>query len=277
MAANLDKMLRFIDDYQQQHPHYSSIQVVRSLRAYSREGYADIFWANVAGSNAAFVSEELDDLAVVLMGQSIDFAHFMTALSNQTRSGIRAIVKDSVLRVTSKAMTGRTNDAQEYTAAIKDTAQAIDTYLNEYGPTTYKPEALNDFLTQFASDQYYASDLVAFSVSRLLYQNAALSVREAILEASWFNYSDTVQRYLIETLGAKVSRRGYLINGVQVRQQIYERILTYLTIKRDIVTGHMLNRTYRKNIRPALIDHASDYFIQYLQRSLVYHHQELDS
>ncbi|MEM9806059.1 MAG: hypothetical protein AAF959_12325 [Cyanobacteria bacterium P01_D01_bin.56] len=274
MAANLDKMLQFIDDYQQRYPRDSSIQVVRSLRAYTRPAYANKFWEIVAGSNPNFVSGELDDQTVVLMGQSIDFAHFMAALSDQTWGGnLKSTVTDGFLWLTSKVMTGRGYDSREYTAAIGDTAQPIEVYLEKQGPDTYKPDVLSDLLTKFASEQDYASDLVAFAVGRLLYENPALSVRDAILEASWFNYSDTVRRYLVEMFGARVSPKGYIVNGVQVRQRIYERVRAYLIIKRDLVKGSVFNPDYRKRIRPALIDQATDYFIQYLQQALVYHHQ----
>lgn len=274
MAANLDKMLRFIDDYQQQRPQESSIQVVRSLRAYTRPSYANQFWEMVAGSNPTFVKGELDDQTVVLMGQRIDFAHFMAALSDQTWGGnLRSTVADGALWLSSKVMTGRGYDSREYTAAIGDTAQPIEVYIQKYGYRTYKPEVLSDLLKKFASDQDYASDLVAFAVGRLLYENSVLTVREAILEASWFNYSDTVRRYLVEMFGAQLSPNGYIVNGVLVRTRIYQRIKAYLLIKRDVVRGNAFSRTYRKRIRPALINHAGDYFIQYLQRSLIYHHQ----
>lgn len=274
MAANLDKMLRFIDDYQQQRPQESSIQVVRSLRAYTRPSYANQFWEMVAGSNPTFVKGELDDQTVVLMGQRIDFAHFMAALSDQTWGGnLRSTVTDGALWLSSKVITGWGYDSREYTAAIGDTAQPIEVYIQKYGYRTYKPEVLNDLLKKYASDQDYASDLLAFAVGRLLYENSALTVREAILEASWFNYSNTVRRYLAEMFGAQLSPNGYIANGVQVRTRIYERIRAYLLIKRDVIKGNAFSRTYRKRIRPALINHASDYFIQYLQRSLIYHYQ----
>lgn len=277
IAANLDKMLQFIDDYQQQRPHYSSSQVVRSLRAHTRPAYANQFWEIVAGDNPKFVQGELDDQTVVLMGQSIDFAHFIAALSDQTWGGnLRSTVADGLLWLTSKAVTGRGYDSREYTAAIGDTAQPIEVYLDKYGPGQYRPEDLNELLTKFASAQDYASDLVAFAVGRLLYETPTLSVRDAILEASWFNYSDTVRRYLVEMFGARLSPNRHIVNGVQVRQRICERIRAYLIIKRDVVKGTVFNRTYRRQIRPALIDHAGDHFIHYLQQSLVYHYQSLE-
>lgn len=274
MAASLDKMLQFIDEYQQQRPQESSIQVVRSLRAYTRASYASKFWEIVAGSNPAFVKGELDNESVVIMEQSIDFAHFMAALSDQTWGGnVWSIVSDGILWLTSKVMTGRGYDSREYTAAIGDTAQPIEVYLDKYGPKTYRSEHLSVLLEQFASEQDYASDLVAFAVGRLLYENPALSVKDAILEANWFNYADTVRRYLVDMFGAKLSPKGQLINGSDVRQRIAERIRAYLLIKRDVINGSVLDRTYRRLVRPALIDHASDYFITYLQQSLSNEHQ----
>ena len=271
MAANLDKMLQFINDYQQQRPQESSIQVVRSLRAYTRASYASKFWEIVAGSNPDFVKGELDDQSVVLMGQSIDFAHFIAALSDQTWGGnLGSTLSDGFLWLTSKAFTGRGYDSREYTAAIGDTAQPIEVYLDKYGPKVYDPENFNKLLGKFASGQDYASDLVAFAVGRLLYENSDLSVKAAILEASWFNYSGTVRRYLVDMFGAKVSSKGIIVNGAQVRTRISERIRAYLLIKRDIIKGSLFNNTYRQRIRPALIDHASDYFINYLQGALMY-------
>lgn len=274
MAANLDKMLRFIDDYQQQRPQESSIEVVRSLRAYTRASYANRFWEIVAGNNPTFVKGELDDQSVVLMGQSIDFAHFMAALSDQTWGGnLRSTLSDGALWISSKVLTGRGYDSREYTAAIGDTAQPIEVYLDKYGSQTYEPEALTQLMNQFASEQDYASDLVAFAVGRLLYENPALSVSSAISEASWFNYSDTVRRYLVDMFGARLAPKGFIVNGTQVRSRISERIRAYLLIKRDVIKGTAFNRTYRQRIRPALIDHASDHFIKYLQQSMVYHHR----
>ncbi len=274
MEANLAKMLTFIDDYQQKRPQESSIQVVRSLRAYTRASYANKFWELVAGSNPNFIKGELDNQSVVLMGQSIDFAHFMAALSDQAWGGnLGSTLSDGFLWLTSKAFTGRGYDSREYTAAIGDTAQPIEVYLDRYGPQVYKPEKLSELLGKFASAQDYASDLVAFAVGRLLYANPSLSVRAAILEASWFNYSGTVRRYLVDMFSAKVSAKGIIVNGSQVRTRISERVRAYLLIKRDIINGSIFNTTYRQRIRPALIDHASDYFIQYLQQALVHHHQ----
>ncbi|MEM9483913.1 MAG: hypothetical protein AAGA83_09510 [Cyanobacteria bacterium P01_F01_bin.116] len=270
MAANLDKMLRFIDDYQQQRPEESSIQVVRSLRAYTRASYANKFWEIVAGSNPTFVKGELDDQTIVLMGQSIDFAHFIAALSDQTWGGnLKSILSDGVLWLSSKLLTGRGYDSREYTAAIGDTAQPIEVYLDKYGPQTYDAEKLSKLMTNFASDQDYASDLVAFAVGRLMYENPSLSIKAAILEASWFNYADTVRRYLADMFGAKIAPKGFIVNGPDVRRRISERIRAYLLIKRDVIKGSIFNRTYRQRIRPALIDHASDHFIKYLQQAMV--------
>jgi hypothetical protein len=204
------------------------------------------------------------------MEQSIDFAHFIAALSDQTWGGnLGSTLSDGFLWLTSKALTGKGYDSREYTAAIGDTAQPIEVYLDKYGPQVYEPEKLSKLLGQFASEQDYASDLVAFAVGRLFYENPSLSVKAAILEASWFNYSGTVRRYLVDMFEAKVSSTGIIINGSQVRQRIAERIRAYLLIKRDVIKGGIFNRTYRQRIRPALIDHASDYFINYLQRTLV--------
>ncbi|MEM7066978.1 MAG: hypothetical protein AAF572_27920 [Cyanobacteria bacterium P01_B01_bin.77] len=273
MAANLEKMLQFIDEYQQQRPQKSSIQIVRSLRAYTRASYANKFWEIVAGSNPDFVKGELDDQTVVLMEQSIDFAHFIAALSDQTWGGnLQSTLSDGVLWLSSKLMTGRGYDSREYTAAIGDTAQPIEVYLDKYGRQTYQPDQLTDLLNKFASDQDYASDLVAFAVGRLLYENPALSVKAAILEASGFNYTDTVRHYLTEMFDAQMSPRGELVNGADVRTRIYERIRAYLLIKRDVISGSVFRRTYRKQIRPALINHASDHFIRHLQQALVSSH-----
>ena len=270
MEANLEKMLRFIDDYQQQRPQQSSIQVVRSLRAYTRASYANKFWEIVAGSNPDFVKGELDDQTVVIMGQSIDFAHFMAALSDQTWGGnLPSMLSDGALWLSSKVMTGRGYDSREYTAAIGDTAQPIEVYLDKYGLQAYRPDDLTDLLTKFASEQDYASDLVAFAVGRLLYENPNLTVKTAILEANWLQYSGTVRRYLVEMFDAKLSSAGQIVNGVQVRQRIIERIRAYLLIKRDVIKGSVFNRTYWKRVRPALVDQASDYFIRYLQKMLV--------
>lgn len=269
MAANLDKMLRFIDDYQQQRPAESSIQVVRSLRAYTRASYANKFWEIVAGSNPTFVKGELDDQTVVLMGQSIDFAHFIAALSDQTWGGnLKSTFSDGILWLSSKLLTGRGYDSREYTAAIGDTAQPIEVYLDKYGPHTYDTKKLSQLMNNFASDQDYASDLVAFAVGRLIYENPSLSIKAAILEASWFNYSDTVRRYLADMFDARISPKGFIVNGPDVRRRISERVRAYLLIKRDVIKGSVFNRTYRRRIRPALIDHASDHFIQYLQQAM---------
>ena len=270
MTAPLDKMLQFIDDYQQQRPRQSSIQVVRSLRAYTRASYANKFWEMVAGSNPDFVSGELDNQSVVLMEQSIDFAHFMAALSDQTWGGnLKSTLTDGFLWVTSKVLTGRGYDSREYTAAIGDTAQPIEVYLDKQGAATYQPEIFDELLDKFASEQDYASDLVAFAVGRLLYENPSLSVKAAILEARWLDYSNTVRRYLADMFGAMVSPQGVIMNGSEVRSRISERIRAYLLIKRDVIKGSIFNRTYRQRIRPALVEHATEHFIHYLQQALI--------
>lgn len=273
MAANLDKMLQFIDEYQQQRPQKSSIQIVRSLRSYTRASYASKFWEIVAGSNPDFIKGELDDQTVVLMAQSIDFAHFVAALSDQTWGGnLQSTLSDGLLWLSSKLVTGRGYDSREYTAAIGDTAQPIEVYLDKYGRQTYHPDQLTDLLNKFASDQDYASDLVAFAVGRLLYKNPALSVKEAILDANGFNYADTVRHYLSAMFDAQISPDGDIANGAAVRERIYERVRAYLLIKRDVISGSVFRRTYRQQIRPALINHASDHFIQYLQQALTFSH-----
>lgn len=269
MAANLDKMLQFIDNYQQQRSQKSSIQVVRSLRAYTRASYASKFWETVAGSNPTFIKGELDNQSVLLMEQSIDFAHFIAALSDQTWGGnLQSTLSDGALWLTSKVLTGRGYDSREYTAAVGDTAQPIEVYLDQYGANNYHPETLDTLLGKFASTQDYASDLVAFAVGRLLYENPKMSIKDAILEAKWFRYSGTVRRYLVDTFEAKVSTNGDIVNGAHVRARISERIRAYLLLKRDLIKGGVLNRTYWKRVRPTLVEHASDYFISYLQQAL---------
>ncbi|NEP55234.1 MAG: hypothetical protein F6K65_43220 [Moorea sp. SIO3C2] len=221
----------------------------------------------VAGSNPDFVSGELDDQTVVFMGQNIDFAHFIAALSDQAWGGnVLSVLSDGALWLTSKVVTGHGYDSREYTAAIGDTAQPIEIYLNKYGPDSYQPDVLADLLSKFASDQDYASDLAGFAVGRLLYRQPMLSVRSAILETSWLNYSKVVRRYLTDTFGAKLSPRGVIVNGAEIRTRIRERVRAYFLIKQDVVRGNIFHRTYRKQVRPALIDQASDHFITYLHK-----------
>ncbi|MEM8807810.1 MAG: hypothetical protein AAGF01_17460 [Cyanobacteria bacterium P01_G01_bin.38] len=68
----LEKMLGFIDTYQQQRSQLSSINVVRSLRAYTRPSYASQFWELAAGKNPDFIKGELDDQSTVMMCKEID-------------------------------------------------------------------------------------------------------------------------------------------------------------------------------------------------------------
>lgn len=261
----LSKMLRFIDDYQRQRPEQSSIAIVRELRAYTRESYANRFWELVAGSNPDFVAGELDNQTVVIAGQSIDFAHFMAALSDQAWGGnVWSTLVDGFLWATSRLISGYGYDSREYTAAIGDTAQPIEIYLDKYGGDVYKVDELADLLGKFASAQDYASDITAFVVGRFIYEQPGLSIKAAILKTDELAYSACVRRYLAESFGAEVTTTGLVSNVDGVRDRICDRIRAYLLIKRDLIKTDILNRTYWKQVRPALIDQATQYFVEYL-------------
>ncbi|MEO0757073.1 MAG: hypothetical protein AAFY78_09390 [Cyanobacteria bacterium J06648_16] len=264
----LAKMLRFIDTYQQQHPQQSSIQVARALRAYTRPVYADRFWELVAGNNPDFVAGELDNATVVMGGQLIDFAHFMASLSDQSWGGnVASTVSDGLLWLASKAVSGRGFDSREYTAAIGDTAQPIEVYLDKHGGQTYQPDVLADLLNRFASDQDYASDLLAYRVGRLLADAPRMPLAEAIQTADRLSYADAVAAYLTDAFGAQLAEQQIEnIDGVKTR--IYERIRAYLLIKRDALRASLLNRTYWRQVRPALMRQATDHFVAYLTRAL---------
>lgn len=264
----LEKMLGFIDTYQQQRLHLSSINVVRSLRAYTRPSYASKFWELVAGKNPDFVKGELDDQSAVMMDKEIDFAHFMAALSDQAWGGnLFSTLSDGALWLASKVVTGHGYDSREYTAAIGDTAQPIEIYLDKHGGKQYDASLLQDMLGKFASVKDYDSDLVAFVVGRILYKNPGLSVKNAILQADQMSFDDGIRDYLSQMFGAQFDK-GTWQNVASVKERICDRIQAYLLIKRDAIRADILNRTYWKQVRPALINQAADHFLDYLRQSL---------
>ncbi|MEO0455685.1 MAG: hypothetical protein AAF152_03765 [Cyanobacteria bacterium P01_A01_bin.114] len=264
----LDKMLGFIDAYQQQRSHLSSINVVRSLRAYTRPTYASKFWELVAGKNPDFIKGELDDQSVVIMGKEIDFAHFIAALSDQSWGGnLFSTLSDGALWIASKVATGHGYDSREYTAAIGDTAQPIEVYLDKHGGKHYDASALQDLLSKFASVKDYDSDLVAFVVGRLLYKNPGLPIKDAILQADQIRFVDGARDYLTQMFGARFEQ-GAWQNVDSVKARVRDRIQAYLLIKRDAIRADILNRTYWKQVRPALINQAADHFITYLKNSI---------
>ncbi len=265
-AATLDKMLRFIDTYQQRQTG-PTMGVVRSLRAYTRPAYVTQFWQLVAGDNPDFVAGELD-ADVVLSGQTLDFAHFIASLSDQTWGGnLASTVSDGLLWLASKAVSGRGFDSREYTAAIGDTAQPIEIYLDKHGSDTYDAAALTELLGRFASDADYAADLLAYKVGRLLVTSPQLSLVAAIHAADQTPYPEIVQDYLTQSFGAQFAD-GQMTNRSTVTQRIYERIRAYLLIKRDALRASLLNRDYWKQVRPALMQQATAHFMTYLDGHL---------
>jgi hypothetical protein len=269
MDSALEKMLRFIDDYQRQHSHKSSMTLVRELRAYTRASYANKFWELVAGSNPDFVTGELDNQTVMISGKAIDFAHFMAALSDQAWGGnLFSVLVDGFLWASSRIVRGRGYDSREYTAAIGDTAQPIEIYLDKYGPQQHRAAELGEMLQKFASDQDYDSDIVAYLVGRFLYEQPELSIKDAILKADQLPFLTGVQQYLTEMFGADIHPEAGVQNWEMVLKRICDRIRTYLLIKRDLIKTDLLNRTYWKQVRPALIEQSAQHFVNYFQRSL---------
>jgi len=266
-STDLAKMLQFIDAYQLQRPDLPTIQVVRSLRAYTRPAYANRFWELVAGDHPDFVSGELD-ATVVISGQSLDFAHFIASLSDQAWGGnLASTVSDSLLWLASKVVSGRGFDSREYTAAIGDTAQPIEIYLDKYDSTTYDPAALTELLGKFASDADYAADLLAVQVGQQLTQSPRLPLATAITTADQVPYRTIVRNYLTRAFGAQFDQ-GQISNRALVTTRIYQRIRAYLLIKRDALQTSMFNRTYWKQVRPDLMQQATGHFLAYLDRHL---------
>ncbi|MEO1590988.1 MAG: hypothetical protein AAFU71_06820 [Cyanobacteria bacterium J06632_22] len=265
--ATLAKMLRFIDAYEQQQPDRHTIDTARSLRAYTRSAYANRFWELVAGDHPEFVAGELDATACI-SGQSLDFAHFIASLSDQAWGGnLASAVSDSLLWLASKAISGRGFDSREYTAAIGDTAQPIEIYLDQHGSDDYQPAALAELLTRFASDADYAADLLAYQVGRHLAKSPYMALSEAILAANAIPYSEIVRGYLTQAFGATFTQ-GQISNRPVVTTRIYQRIRAYLLIKRDALRTSLLNRTYWKQVRPALMQQATEHFLVYLDAHL---------
>jgi hypothetical protein len=264
----LADMLRFIDTYQQQRPHLAAIDVVRELRAYTKPAYAGRFWEMVAGNHPDFVKAELDNHETVLAGKAMDFAHLIAALSDQAWGG-NTVSKatDGLFWLSSKVLTGRGYDSREYTGAIGDTGQPIEVYLDKHGAKLFDAHKLADTLRRFASDQDYASDIMAFVIGRILYYQSGISLKAAFEQANTLSFTNCVRKYLIETFDAQlVNKANRIQNLPEVQARITQRLHAYLLIKRDALKGAMLDRPYWKTVRPAMIEQAQAHFLTYLLR-----------
>jgi hypothetical protein len=267
----LAKMLLFIDTYQQRKSHLAAIDVVRELRAYTKPAYAGRFWEMVAGNHPDFVQAELDSHDVMMAGQAMDFAHLIAALSDQAWGG-NAISKitDGLFWLSSKVLTGRGYDSREYTGAIGDTGQPIEVYLDKQGGKPFEPQMLADTLRRFASDQDYASDIMAFIVGRILYYQPGISLKVAFEQADTLNFANCVRKYLMETFDAQIASmpEGHTLqNFADVNTLITQRLHAYLLIKRDLLKAGMFDRPYWQKVRPVMIDQARGHFLAYLLRA----------
>ena len=127
------------------------------------------------------------------------------------------------------------------------------------------------------------ADLLAYQVGRLLAKSPHMALSEAILTADRIPYGTIVQGYLTQAFGAVFKDEQKTIdqpadhrppitrsltNRDVVTTRIYQRIRAYLLIKRDALQTSLLNRTYWKQVRPALMQQATEHFWVYLDRHL---------
>ena len=268
----LKKMLMFIEDYQQNNPDKSSREIVRELRSYTRPRYASRFWELVAGDNPDFVRGELDSEQVIIAGQEIDFAHFIAVLSDQFPGGnLASTLADGFFWLQSLLLEGMPYDSREFTSAIGDTAQAIETYISRHGMSSYQPDRLANLLRIQASEIDYASDLTAFMAGAILQKNPQVGVSDAIAEVDTISYEEIVKRYLQDSLGAKFDGSDNQIQNLdQVKSRISKRIGTYLLYKQDLWSGNIFNSNYRQQVRPTLIAAATEHFLNYLLNYLLH-------
>lgn len=270
MATNptLAQMLQFIDAYQQQRPHQSSRAIARELRAYTKPGYASKFWEAVAGDNPDFVQGTLNNEAVTIAEEAVDFAHLIAALSDQFMGGnVISWVADRYFLIRSKLFRDLPYDTREFTAAIGDTAQPIEVYLSKYGSTTYNPEQLAILLRGLASEKDYASDLIAFAIGRKIQAHPTMTIAAAIAQVDELPYPSIVRHYIETSLGGRINpTQGVVTNTTEVKARIQARVRTYLLYARDAAKESIFNTTYRKQIKPALVNQATLYFWDYLLR-----------
>lgn len=264
----LIKMLQFIENYQRQQPEKSSSEIVRELRAYTRSRYVGRFWELVAGESPDFVRGELDSEQVSLAGEEIDFAHFIAVLSDQFPGGnLASAIVDSFFWLQSLVFDGVPYDSREFTSAIGDTAQAIDTYLARYGDTSFQAERLESLLHLQASPMDYGSDLTGFMVGRILQQDQNIYVSDAISQVNQMNYTIIVHQYLQTTLGGKINQASSTLDNLnQIQVRISKRINTYLFYTQDLRRRRIFNSRYRQKVKPALVALATEHFLAYLLR-----------
>ena len=262
----LIKMLKFIEDYQRQQPNKSSSEIVRELRAYTRSRYVGRFWELVAGESPDFVRGELDSEQVSLAGEEIDFAHFIAVLSDQFPGGnLASTIVDSFFWLQSLVFDGVPYDSREFTSAIGDTGQAIDTYLARYGDTSFQAERLESLLNLQASPMDYASDLTGFMVGRILQQDQSIYVSDAIRQVDKMDYTIIVHQYLQTTLGGKINQGNSTLDNLnQIKVRINKRINTYLFYTQDLRRRRIFNSRYRQKVKPALVALAAEHFLAYL-------------
>lgn len=264
----LGKMLRFIEDYQRRHSHKSSAEIAQELRAYTRPRYANQFWELVAGDNPDFVRGELDNEEVIIAGQEIDFAHFIAVLSDQFPGGnFASAVVDGFFFVQSFLLDGLPYDSREFTSAIGDTAQAIETYLSRYGSSIYYSERLASILQRQASDMDYASDLTAFMAGNIIKKSPPIYVSEAIAQVDLIPYTEIVATYIQTILGGKIDTHTQSLSNLkQVKSRIRKRISVYLCYKQDFFHKRILKPQYRQRTKNALVTGATEHFLAYLLR-----------
>lgn len=264
----LVKMLRFIEDYQRRQPDKSSPEIVRDLRAYTRPRYVGRFWELVAGESPEFVKSELDSEQVSLTGKDIDFAHFIAVLSDQFPGGnLASAIVDGFFWLQSLLFDGVPYDSREFTSAIGDTGQAIDTYLARYGDSSVQAERLESLLLLQASDMDYASDLTAYMVGRILQRDQKIYISEAIRQVDTMNYTAIVHQYLQTTLGGKINSNSQTLDNLeQVKTRIRKRINTYLFYTQDLRRRRLFKSLYRQKVKPALVGLATEHFLAYLLR-----------
>ncbi|MEO0538598.1 MAG: hypothetical protein AAF215_32645 [Cyanobacteria bacterium P01_A01_bin.123] len=94
-----------------------------------------------------------------------------------------------------------------------------------------------------------------------------LPLADAIAQIDVVPFAESVRGYLSDTLGAAIAPTDQtLINIDQVKSEIQRRLRTYLIYKRDALQESILNISYRKTLRPTLMQQAAEHFLTYLLR-----------
>jgi hypothetical protein len=241
--TSLDQAIQFIQQVEQADPGATAYTIANRLRGYTKAAYTTRLWTIATGFKQNFIAPNLDG-NILLAEESIDFGHFIAALSDQIHQpGLHL------------------SDVTQWTGDDTSWAGDIGSAIVIYCRNPQQFGSVRDALDRFASDSDYAANIAAYVMGHSLNQVRDLKISEVLQEYPHESWASHVRSFITLRFGTD-----------DPAPQVRRSVLAYLTLAGDQGLWRKIKGWFQPHspmptiYTEAEINQGIAHFLDYLQR-----------